>query len=47
MLLLVLGALACINMEKCFMHMSAAETCACEILLAFVEKRFGGEELMY
>ena len=47
MLLSVLGAWACEHMEECFMFVAASEAFTCEVLLAFVEEGFSGEELVY
>ena len=47
MLLAVLGAWACEDVEIGFMFVAATEAFTCEVLLAFVEEGFGGEELVY
>ena len=47
MLLPILRAWACKDMDICFMFVAAAEAFTCEVLLAFVEEGFGGEELVY
>ena len=46
MLLAVLGAWACEDVKECFVFVAAAEAFTCEVLLAFVEEGFGGEELV-
>ena len=46
MLLAVLGAWACEDVKECFVLVAATEAFACEVLLAFVEEGFGGEELV-
>ena len=47
MLLAVLGAWACEDVEEGFLLITTTETFTREILLAFVEEGFGGKELVY
>ena len=46
MLLVVLGAWTCEDVEKGFVLVAASETFARGFLLSFVEEGFGGEELV-
>ena len=46
MLLLVLEALACVDVEERLFFIFAAETCTGEVLLTFTQEGFGGEELV-